>query len=234
MLILLLYYGVYIFRGNERKRGVLKVNETQKQGFDKQDYDMFVHPYQTAGGVVMVHLTGLRRDLELSHKHKPIHHISCRFKTMESIEGKLRRRGLPGSWESAQEYLTDIAGIRVLCYYKKDIYLLAKLLKKQLDAIVVKESDYIANPKPNGYRSFHMVLGVAVYGAESKQYYPVEIQIRTLAMDFWASMEHQLCYKSQHINHEEMTRQFREYSDSLEQMQHNLENFYDFDTDAIM
>lgn len=209
------------------------MKEVQLKGFDERDYELFLHPYQTASSIVMAHLAGLRRDLELNHGHKPIHNIAWRYKTVASIQEKLVRRGFPVSWESAQENLTDIAGIRILCYYEKDIYVLARLLKRQLDSIIIKECDYIKEPKGNGYRCYHLVLGIAVYGAESKQYYPVEIQMRTLAMDFWASMEHQLCYKANHVDKEEIGQLFKNYAEVLTEMESRLEQFYDLDLEKI-
>ncbi|MDD3339968.1 MAG: (p)ppGpp synthetase [Lachnospiraceae bacterium] len=193
---------------------------------DIRTYNDFVEPYQTANSIVKAHLEGLQKDLERNIGHKAIHSIKDRIKKPGSILEKLERKNMNPDFDTAKENLTDIAGIRVTCYYIKDVYEVADILKKQLDAILVKESDYIANPKPNGYRSLHLILGVAVYGAYSKEYYPVEIQLRTLAMDFWASMEHQLCYKSERNDKQILSGQLKDYSNMLNQMEAELEDFY--------
>ena len=119
--------------------------------------------------------------------------------------------------------LHDIAGIRVICYFEHDIRELARCLKKQSDLIIITEKDYISSPKPNGYRSYHLIIGVPTYYMDGMEYYPVEIQFRTISMDFWAAMEHRICYKSQPFNEIEMKNAFRQYSDILEKMEKSFE-----------
>lgn len=126
---------------------------------------------------------------------------------------------------NAKEHLQDIAGIRVICYFEKDVELLAEQLRKQSDLILVKEKDYITNPKPNGYRSFHMILGIQVYSMESTEYYPVEVQIRTIGMDFWASMEHRICYKQERDNKEEIQRELLRYAEILKEIEEGFEGY---------
>ncbi|MCI5700641.1 MAG: (p)ppGpp synthetase [Lachnospiraceae bacterium] len=193
---------------------------------DIRTYNEFIQPYETALSVILVQLEGIQKDLERSLGHKAIHSFRHRIKKPASILEKMERKNLEPSFEMAKECLTDIAGIRIMCYYIKDVYKIAEILKKQLDVIMVKQSDYIENPKPNGYRSLHLILGVPVYGVNTKEFYPVELQIRTLAMDFWASMEHQLCYKSDRDNKEQMAVQLKEYSQRLNDMERELELFY--------
>ena len=125
----------------------------------------------------------------------------------------------------AKDHLTDIAGTRVICYYIQDVYLVADILKAQEGTLLLRESDYIKDPKPNGYRTYHMILGVSLH--QSGEYYPVEVQIRTLAMDFWASMEHQLVYKSELENKEELAVELKRYADTLKDMEQQLMKFYD-------
>lgn len=136
-------------------------------------------------------------EFHVKFDHNPIHHMEYRLKTPKSIAGKLRKKQLEFSTESIRENLTDIAGVRVICNYLDDIYHIARLLVKQDDITLVRTRDYIKNPKSNGYRSLHLVVRVPVFLAESTEYVPVEVQIRTIAMDFWASLEHQLKYKSE-------------------------------------
>lgn len=151
--------------------------------------------YQSAIREVRTKLENLDEEFQLRHKRNPIHHMQSRLKTVQSITEKLQRRNLPVSFTSAAENLYDIAGIRVICSYISDIYTVADLLKNQDDIVLVKEQDYITTPKKNGYRSLHLVVQVPVFLAEGKVWVPVEVQIRSIAMDLWASLDHQLRYK---------------------------------------
>lgn len=126
----------------------------------------------------------------------PIHHMVSRLKSLDSILGKLQRRGLPLTIASMQHNLRDIAGIRVICNYVDDVYTVSDLLSHQADVRVLRVKDYIKNPKPNGYRSLHLILMVPVYLLDGPHVTPVEVQLRTVAMDYWASLEHELRYKN--------------------------------------
>ena len=125
----------------------------------------------------------------------PVEHIKCRLKSVESIVQKLGARGLPLTAASAVENLTDIAGARVICSYTADIAEIVAVLKTHRDLQVIAEKDYVTHPKPSGYRSFHLVVSVAPGGLFGERSCPVEIQVRTAAMDFWASLEHKVRYK---------------------------------------
>lgn len=151
--------------------------------------------YSAAIREVQTKLEVLNEEFNLRYKRNPIHHMQSRLKTNQSIAEKLKRRGHNISFASATANLYDIAGIRVICSYTKDIYMIANLLKRQDDVRVIKECDYIKNPKKNGYRSLHIVIEIPVFLAEGKRMVPVEVQIRTITMDFWASLDHQLRYK---------------------------------------
>ena len=137
-------------------------------------------------------------DDEFHHRfdHNPIHHMEYRLKSVNSILGKLEKRGLEVSLDSIVTNLTDIAGVRVICNYVSDVYKIADLLIKQSDIKLIAKKDYIKHPKENGYRSLHLVVEVPIFLAEKVQPTTVEIQIRTIAMDFWASLEHHLRYKA--------------------------------------
>ncbi len=126
----------------------------------------------------------------------PIDAIKSRIKTPRSIIGKLKRRGFPISLQSMMENLNDIGGIRVICPFIQDIYTVADMLMRQDDLTLVEKKDYIENPKPNGYRSLHMILQVPIFLSNRTQPVRIELQLRTMAMDFWASLEHQLRYKA--------------------------------------
>ena len=151
--------------------------------------------YLSATKEISTKLEILDDEFQARHKRNPIHQIQRRVKSPESILEKLSRKGYDLSTESAMENLNDIAGIRVICSYIDDIYTVKKLLSKQYDIEVIKEVDYIKAPKPNGYRSLHLVLRVPVFFSDRMEKVKVEVQIRTIAMDFWASLEHQLHYK---------------------------------------
>lgn len=135
------------------------------------------------------------QELSLYGDRNPIEDISCRIKRSVSIVEKLKRKGLDVSIENIQKNIYDIAGIRVICSFPEDIYILAEKICEQDDIRLIKKKDYIQTPKANGYRSLHLILEVPVFFAEEKKWLPVEVQFRTIAMDFWASIEHKLRYK---------------------------------------
>ena len=153
--------------------------------------------YQAAIRQVQTKLENLDDEFQMKHRRNPIHHMQSRMKTIRSMMEKLQRKNLQRSIASAVGNLTDIAGIRVICSYLQDVYTVADLLTSQDDVHVVKVRDYIKNPKSNGYRSLHLVVEVPVYLSEGRLSVPVEVQIRTIAMDFWATLEHSLRYKAQ-------------------------------------
>ena len=156
---------------------------------------------------------------------QPIHHIQVRVKEKRSIEEKLARMNYSDSVQNAKDHLLDVAGIRVICYFVDDIHNLVNALKRHGELIVIREKDYISNPKPNGYRSYHMIVGVPVYYLDTMEYFPVEIQFRTMAMDFWASMEHRICYKKQPEHREELAAAFQQYAQVLENIEEQFETY---------
>lgn len=157
------------------------------------------------GEVLMVHkfaidalMTKIRiwsEEFDYTHEHDPIEHITSRIKRPEAILQKLRRRGLPVTPISARENLDDIAGIRVVCPFISDVYLIDQLLRRH-DMTIVQTKDYISEPKANGYRSLHLIMDVPVHLSDRTELVTAELQLRTIAMDFWAAVEHELFYKS--------------------------------------
>lgn len=129
------------------------------------------------------------------YNYNPIEHIKSRLKTPDSIVKKLKRYGFEVTIDNMVEKLSDIAGIRIICSFTSDIYQIAEMITKQSDVTVLYVKDYIKNPKPNGYKSYHMVVTIPIYLADGPVDTKVEIQIRTIAMDFWASLEHKIYYK---------------------------------------
>lgn len=152
--------------------------------------------YASALREIAARLENLNQEFELRKERNPIQYMTQRLKSPESILDKLRRRGQPLCYEAIRREIRDIAGIRVICSYVSDLYDLAYMLLAQDDVRLLQRKDYIASPKANGYRSLHLLVEVPVYLSSRKQMIPVEIQLRTIAMDFWASLEHEMRYKA--------------------------------------
>ena len=206
-------------------KAVAYVPTINTEHIPQEEYDHLVEPYREAMTRLEVRMNGLNEDYRKKYRDYPIHNIQARIKSRKSIEKKLLYRNLPVTAYSAKDNLTDIAGIRVICYFIEDIFNILSLVKTQTDLLILKESDYIHYPKSSGYKSYHMVLGVPVYRIEGMQYYPVEIQFRTLSMDFWASMEHRICYKGN--TPEETTDDFKKYSAELSEMERRMKHLLD-------
>ncbi len=137
----------------------------------------------------------LNTEFGLRYDRNPIETIKSRLKTPESIIEKLHRKKVPFSAEMIEEKLNDIAGVRVICAFPEDIYLISECLLEQDDIRLIKKKDYIQNPKENGYRSLHLIVEVPIFLHDQKRFMKVEVQLRTIAMDFWASLEHRIYYK---------------------------------------
>lgn len=160
-----------------------------------QDFNTMMAYYRCAIMEIETKFNVLNEEFSLQYDRNPINGMKSRLKSLPSIKGKMERKGLPFTVEAIEENLNDIAGIRVVCSFPNDVYLLADALLKQDDITLVRKKDYIENPKPNGYRSLHLIVSVPIFLAKEKKPMKVEIQLRTIAMDFWASLEHQLRYK---------------------------------------
>ncbi|HNV03431.1 MAG TPA: GTP pyrophosphokinase family protein [Vicinamibacterales bacterium] len=171
--------------------------------------------YLAATREIATKLEVLNDEFKATKDRNPIQFIQTRVKTPKSIVDKLQRRGLPITLESARRHLTDIAGIRVVCSYIDDIYLIAALLVSQDDIALVRFADYIESPKPNGYRSLHLIVTVPVFLSERTERVAAEIQIRTIAMDFWASLDHELSYKLDEPNRGTTARELRDCADLI-------------------
>lgn len=170
------------------------------------DAEMLVESAAQLQQMMMLYEAGIREiktkldilsdESRITGRPSPIDSIKSRVKSPRSIVKKLRRRGFPVSLASMMENLNDIGGIRVICPFIEDIYTVADMLVRQDDLTLIEQKDYIKNPKPNGYRSLHMILEVPIFLSDSTKPVRVELQLRTIAMDFWASLEHQLRYKA--------------------------------------
>ncbi len=179
------------------------------------DYKEMRMRYSCAIKEVRTKFDVLNSEFNVRYRRNPITSISSRLKSSSSIMNKLARKGLDFTLENVENNLYDVAGIRVVCSYVDDIYVLAKALAKQDDITVIKEKDYIKNPKPNGYRSYHMIVSVPVFFSDQTKDMAVEVQIRTIAMDFWASLEHQLKYKQDVPNQREIVEQLTDCAERI-------------------
>lgn len=159
----------------------------------------------------------LNEQFSLEYDRNPIESIKSRVKSVESIAKKIRRKNLPLSLETLENKIQDIAGVRVICSFPEDIYMLADCIITQDDITLLEIRDYIKNPKPSGYRSLHLIVAIPIFLKNEKKSMTVEIQLRTIAMDFWASLEHKLRYKKE-IPEEVKDRLAKELSDTAEQI----------------
>ncbi|MFR7990955.1 MAG: GTP pyrophosphokinase family protein [Anaerovoracaceae bacterium] len=182
-----------------------------------RDFDVLMMRYDSAIREVRTKLEILNDELSLHGQHSPISSISSRRKKPMSILEKLKRYGVEVSLNSIEKNLNDVAGIRVICSFVDDIYRVARMLIQQDDIRLIQVKDYIENPKPNGYRSYHMIVEVPVFFSNEKRPMRVEIQIRTVAMDFWASLEHKMKYKQDIDNAEEIMAELKECADTISQ-----------------
>ena len=183
-----------------------------------REFQQAMMMYACAIREVKTKLEVLNDELSVKNQRNPIEMIKSRVKKPMSILEKLQRRGFEVSLESMRENLDDVAGIRIICSFLDDIYEVAEMLVRQDDVKVIAVKDYIKNPKPNGYRSYHLIIEVPVFFSECKRYMRVEVQIRTIAMDFWASLEHKIAYKFEGNAPEGLLRELKECADVVDML----------------
>ena len=171
--------------------------------------------YNSAVKQMQTKLEILNEEFQHVHRYNPIEHIKCRVKTPESIVKKLKKKGYESTIQNMVDYVNDIAGIRIICSFTSDIYKIAEMIAHQSDIKIQYIKDYIQHPKPSGYRSYHMHVTVPVYLSDKIVDTKVEIQIRTVAMDFWASLEHKIKYKFEGNAPEYIKVSLRECSDMV-------------------
>lgn len=169
--------------------------------------------YKCAMMEVETKLNVLNEEFSLQYDRNPIAFIKTRLKSIKSLVDKMDRNNFPKTFQSVEENINDVAGVRVICSLPDDVYMLAEALLKQDDITLICRKDYIKNPKPNGYRSLHLIVKIPIFLARHKRYMKVEIQLRTIAMDFWASLEHQLKYKKEIKGAERLTQDLKECAD---------------------
>ena len=198
----------------------------QKQKNELQPVQQLEHLYESAIREVKTKLEILDSEFKTKYDHNPIHHLEDRVKSPQSILEKLNRKGLPFSCDTAKRELNDIGGVRVVCNYIDDIYTVADLLTSQDDVKLIKRKDYIKNPKPNGYRSLHLVIETPVYLSEKKELVHVEVQIRTIAMNFWATLEHDLKYKTDSVVSAELAEQLKNCAETIADTDKQMQDIY--------
>lgn len=204
--------------------------QVDKAIFDKQlklagtvvDYREMRMRYSCAIKEVRTKFDVLNSEFNVRYQRNPITAISSRLKSSSSIMEKLARKGLDFTVDNVEATLYDVAGIRVVCSYVDDIYVLAHALAKQDDITIIKEKDYIKHPKANGYRSYHMIVSVPVFFSDETKEMAVEVQIRTIAMDFWASLEHQLKYKQEVPNQQEIVSQLMDCAERIAEIDRQM------------
>ena len=184
------------------------------------------HLYESAIREVKTKLEILDSEFKTKYDYNPIHHIEDRLKSPQSMMEKLQRKGMTFSTENVRSTLHDIAGVRVICNYIEDIYSVAEFLTRQDDVTLIKTKDYIKNPKPNGYRSLHLVIETPVFLSDRKEMVHVEVQIRTIAMDFWASLEHQLKYKTDSEVSAELAQQLKDCAETIAATDLKMQSIY--------
>ncbi len=189
-----------------------------------QPYRELMAYYRCAMMEVETKFNVLNEDLSLQYDRNPIESIRTRLKSMDSILEKLNRRNYPPTVESIETNLNDVAGVRVICSYTSDIYMLAEAFSRQDDITVLKTKDYIRNPKPNGYRSLHLIVEIPIFLHDEKRMMKVEVQFRTISMDFWASLEHKIRYKKDLPYNEDVENELLACADLSAELEKRMEN----------
>lgn len=192
----------------------------------QQQYRELMQLYDAAIREVRTKLEVLDSEFRVRYARNPIHHIDTRLKSPASIIEKLKRKGYAPTLEAAEEHLTDIAGVRIVCNYLEDIYHVAELLLHQRDVELVRRRDYIEHPKESGYRSLHLVVRIPVFLSSHTELVPVEVQIRTIAMDFWASLEHQLRYKSDQETTQKLRQRLQKCAEASAALDVEMQEIY--------
>ena len=191
-----------------------------------REYFYQIQLYNAAIKEVRTKLEILDEEFSVRYSHNPIHHMEYRLKKPKSIIEKLQRKNLPISVESMTKNLYDIAGVRVICNYIEDVYRVADLLVSQDDVTEVRVRDYIKEPKDNGYRSLHLVVSIPIFLAEKTVPVLVEVQIRTIAMDFWARLDHQLRYKTEESVPAGLKERLKTCADTITSLDSEMQAIY--------
>lgn len=193
-----------------------------------RDLAQFRQIYSAALNEIHTKFLNLDQEFKVTYEHNPIHHIEKRLKSLDSLIEKMERLNIPLTLQNAENHIHDIAGVRVICNYLEDLYIMERLLISQNDVKVLQREDYIKQPKESGYRSLHLIVTIPVYLSKGSIQVPVEIQFRTVAMDMWASLEHELKYKARHQNKlsEENQEKLLACSNQLSQIERMMQDIH--------
>ncbi|MCI9173787.1 MAG: response regulator [Lachnospiraceae bacterium] len=205
----------------KRQSRIIRMQEEQLR--KAKPFSKLMMEYRAAIMEVETKLKVLNEEFSQEYNRNPFESIKSRLKSPSSIFEKLERKGFPVTVESIRENLNDVAGVRVICSFPDDIYRLAELFTSQDDIFLVREKDYIQAPKPNGYRSLHLILNVPIFLSDKKEYMKVELQFRTIAMDFWASLEHKLKYKKDVADTDGIVGRLKACADSIEALDYQMQ-----------
>ncbi len=208
---------------NEFSEDYVNMENIAKWFSKGEGYMKLMTEYRCAMMEVETKLNVLNAEFSLQYDRNPFEQIETRLKNPISIIEKMCRKNIDISLENMEKEIFDIAGIRVVCSFKEDIYMLADMLTAQDDISLIERKDYIEFPKKNGYRSLHLILDVPIFLSNCKKYMKVEVQFRTIAMDFWASLEHKLKYKKEISNAEEISARLKNCADTLAVMDNEMQ-----------
>ncbi|SDC53333.1 putative GTP pyrophosphokinase [Sanguibacter gelidistatuariae] len=192
----------------------------------KDDIMRFLMSYRFGIEEMMTKVNILKDEFHYIHAYNPIEHVSSRLKSPEGILKKAVRKGVPLTTEDIRAQIFDIAGIRVTCSFVSDIYTVRDMITGQSDVTVLEVRDYIKNPKPNGYQSLHIIVSVPVFLSDRTEHVTVEIQIRTIAMDFWASLEHKIYYKYDGAVPQTLLDELKDAADTATRLDHKMERLH--------
>ncbi|GAB3615779.1 hypothetical protein GCM10027416_03360 [Okibacterium endophyticum] len=196
----------------------------------RDDFTSFMLSYKFGIDEVMTKINILKEEFSHRHAYSPIEHVSSRLKSPESLIAKVQRKGCEPTIEAVRENIHDIAGVRVTCSFIEDTYKIFDMIAGQQDVTVVQVRDYIKNPKPNGYKSLHAIIEVPVFMSDHAQQVKIELQIRTIAMDFWASLEHKIYYKYNRVVPATLLDELREAADAANKLDLKMEHLHNWVT----
>lgn len=211
----------------EDTRLINKIKMENKLNIKDNKFLQIMNIYTLAMKSVKDKVGSINKDYNEIYKEDLINHIMCRIKTPDSIMKKMKRKNYELTYKSLIENINDIAGVRIICPFKSSVFEVVDIIKEIEDFRILKEKDYITNPKKTGYSSYHMIIEVPVQFEDSTIYAKVEIQIRTLAMDFWATLEHELKYKSDHKITDKLSRELVMYAKIINRIDHKMAKIHD-------
>lgn len=208
----------------EKLKNTLSETDVMEMTRNFNDVRELMTYYQCAIMEVETKFRVLNERFKLSIERNPIDSITSRLKSLDSIVQKLERKKLPMTVEAIEQNLFDVAGIRIICSFVDDIYMLADCLVSQDDIKLVRVKDYIKNPKENGYRSLHLIVSIPIYLSQGRKDIPVEIQFRTIAMEFWATLEHKIKYKKKIADPESVSAELKSCADLINEIDHRMQS----------